>query len=176
MPKKKSPQIQILGVDMDLPKSEVFEMIIAQNDLEDFADCKFEVKFEKPDRIGTKFVVVETDPQLFKKLIELRKVCVGKSLCPVKDRVRVVRCYKCNRFGHVQKECKDGETCTSCAGPHSSKDCKETVVKCSNCNWVNDKRKQRRQEPIDSKHRADDPTCPQYIRIRRIVESQYDFG
>src|SRR5699024_4458044 len=86
--------------------------------------------FEKPDRIGTKFVVAETDPKLFKKLIELRKVCVGKSLCPVKDRVRVVRCYKCNRFGHIQKECKDGETCTSCAGPQLERlqgDCGEVL-------------------------------------------------
>ena len=136
----------------------------------------FTVKFEKIDRMGTKFAVAEVDSKLFRKLMELKKVCIGYSSCPVKSRIRVVRCFKCNRFGHCQRDCRNDTTCASCSGPHDTKNCHESGLNCSNCTWVNEKRKGRKQEPIDSNHRADHHECPQYIRMLRIVESQYDFG
>src|SRR5690606_35564204 len=109
-------------------------------------------------------------------LMEVKKVCVGYSSCPMKDRIRVMRCYKCNRFGHCQRECRNGLSCAACAGPHDTKSCTVRDVKCSNCEWVNEKRRQRKQEPIDANHRADNKNCPQYIRMQRIVENQFDFG
>ncbi|KAI2795595.1 hypothetical protein BLOT_016642 [Blomia tropicalis] len=173
IPKKKDPQIQILGIDESIPKDDVFKLILAQNkDMEEFAQCKFEANFEKMDRIGTKFVVAEVEPKLFKKLIEIGKVCVGYSSCPVKSRIRVVRCFKCNRFGHLKKNCRNETSCTSCGGNHGAKVCKNPVLKCSNCDWINTKRVQRKQEKVNSEHRADDYWCPQYLRMYKIVENQ----
>lgn len=177
IPKKKDPQVQILGIDESIPKDDVFKLILAQNkDMEEFAQCKFEANFEKMDRIGTKFVVAEVEPKLFKKLIEIGKVCVGYSSCPVKSRIRVVRCFKCNRFGHLKKNCRNETSCTSCGGNHDAKVCKNPVLKCSNCDWINTKRVQRKQEKVNSEHRADDYGCPQYLRMYKIVENQYNFG
>ncbi|KAI2799963.1 hypothetical protein BLOT_012174 [Blomia tropicalis] len=66
---KADPQVQILGIDESIPKDDVFKLILAQNkDMEEFAQCKFEANFEKMDRIGTKFVVAEVEPKLFKKI------------------------------------------------------------------------------------------------------------
>ena len=151
-------------------------MITSQNDLEEYSECKFDVKFEKVDRFGSKFVVAEVDPKLYKKLVSLGRVCIGCSSCPVKGHIRVLRCFKCNRFGHCKRECRNEMTCTVCAGPHDTKTCTEHGVKCTNCSWVNEKRRQRKQDPIDTGHRADSHGCPQYIRMRHIVENQYDFG
>lgn len=176
VPKKKNPQVQILGIDEQISKEEVFGMIISQNGLDDLAECKFEPKFEKIDRLGTKFVVAEVEPKLYQKLVALKKVCLGYSLCPVKDRIRVMRCYKCNRYGHCQRECRNETACAACAGPHDTKNCTGGGVQCCNCKWVNEKRIQRKQEPIDANHRADDPNCAQYQRMRHIVENQFDFG
>lgn len=176
IPKKKLPKVQILGVQETIPKKEIFETIVAQNGLEEYSKSKFQVKFEKNDRLGTKFVVAEVEPKLFKKLMELKKICIGYTSCPVKCCVRVIRCYKCNRFGHCQKDCRNSEMCASCAGAHDTKNCKTPGVKCANCSWVNEKRKQRNQAPIPEVHRADCHDCPQYIRMLRIVENQFDFG
>ena len=177
IPKKKYPQVQLLGVDESVPKEDVFSSILSQNEgLKDYSDSAFQVKYEKVDRLGSKFVVAEVEPKLFCKLMELKKVCVGHSSCPVKNRIRVVRCFKCNRFGHCQRDCRNETACISCSGPHDTKNCPERGLNCSNCSWVNEKRKERKQEPIDSAHRADDHQCPQYIRMLRIVESQFDFG
>ena len=177
VPNKRNPQVQILGIDESIPKEEVYDLILSQNNgLEEFAESKFNVKFEKIDRLGTKFVVAEVEPKLFKKLTALKRVCVGYSLCPVKDRVMVIRCFKCNRFGHGQRQCRNEATCAACDGPHNTANCTQHDVKCSNCDWVNQKRKNRNQEPIDGQHRADSVSCPQYLRMRRMVESQIDFG
>ena len=176
VPVKKNPLIQILGVDELVSKENVFKMITSQNDLEEYSECKLDVKFEKVDRFGSKFVVAEVDPKLYKKLVSLGRVCIGCSSCPVKGHIRVLRCFKCNRFGHCKRECRNEMTCTVCAGPHDTKTCTEHGVKCTNCSWVNEKRRQRKQDPIDTGHRADSHGCPQYIRMRHIVENQYDFG
>ena len=51
----------------------------------------------------------------------------------------VTQCYKCQGFNHIAKDCKNGQKCVRCAGPHKSTECpdknKESLtVKCSNCN------------------------------------------
>jgi len=178
IPQKKKPMVQILGINQDISKEDIFNYIVKQNDaLGDYAECSFEVKFEKTDRLGSKFVVAQVEPKLYKKLIETKKVYIGHSACPVKERVNVMRCYKCQRFGHASRVCQNEVACVVCAGPHEAKDCQSgTATKCSNCEWVNTKRKQRKQDPIECDHRADNMTCPQYQRMCRIVESQYDFG
>src|SRR5699024_10137112 len=89
-----------------------------------------------------------------KKPVSLGRVCIGCSSCPVKCHIRVLRCFKCNRFGHCKRECRNEMTCTVCAGPHDTKTCTEHGVKCTNCSWVNEKRMQRKQDTIDTGHRA----------------------
>src|SRR5699024_5539618 len=57
IPKKRNPKVQILGIDESVPKEEVFNLILSQNQgFENFAQCKFNVKFEQIDRYRTKFV------------------------------------------------------------------------------------------------------------------------
>ena len=176
VPKKKKPLVQILGVDQEVERGEVFQYMISQNPvLQEFSDCHFETKFDKTDRLGSKFVVAEVDPKLYKKLMQMKSVFIGLSLCPVKTRINVTRCYKCNFFGHVKAKCTNVAMCVVCGGPHENNKCTHTV-RCSNCAWVNRKREQRGWEQISCDHRADDKNCPQYLRMCKIVESQYDFG
>lgn len=45
-----------------------------------------------------------------------------------------VRCYKCQRYGHIAKVCKGKQRCGKCAGNHEYGQCGDNVVrKCCNC-------------------------------------------
>ena len=45
-----------------------------------------------------------------------------------------VRCYKCQIFGHVAKNCRSTQKCPYCAGSHSYDNCHNPVEKkCANC-------------------------------------------
>ena len=45
-----------------------------------------------------------------------------------------VRCYKCQIFGHVAKNCRSTQKCPNCAGNHSYENCQNPVQKkCANC-------------------------------------------
>ena len=40
---------------------------------------------------------------------------------------RPLRCYKCNRFGHVASKCKNKDRCSQCGGDHPRSSCNQPV-------------------------------------------------
>jgi hypothetical protein len=71
----------------------------------------------------------------------LLKLSVDKNVCitqkflekDVVENVKVVRCFKCNGFGHVNKVCGAKVTCGFCGGEHHHTQCQSTRPKCVNC-------------------------------------------
>ncbi|KAH9360249.1 hypothetical protein HPB48_019833 [Haemaphysalis longicornis] len=46
----------------------------------------------------------------------------------------VVRCYKCQRYGHIARTCRGTLRCKTCSGPHDYKEClTKRQPKCANC-------------------------------------------
>lgn len=46
----------------------------------------------------------------------------------------VMQCYRCMKFNHTAKVCKNKQICSVCSGEHQYKDCpNEENIKCSNC-------------------------------------------
>ena len=83
--------------------------------------------------------------------------CWGKySLRPYQG--EPVRCYKCQRFSHLQARCPHTVRCGVCSLPHPTEDCitrhkahEATTAKCPNCR---------------KSHHAWNPQCPE--RLRRL--------
>lgn len=45
-----------------------------------------------------------------------------------------IRCYKCQRYGHISAICKGKQRCPKCGGEHRYEECRENVQdKCCNC-------------------------------------------
>ena len=76
---------------------------------------------------------------------------------PLKD---VLRCLKCQRYGHTVKWCKSADTCGTCAGSHSTKACTsaESIHKCANCI-----RTPGRTNSSSVTHRAGHHDCPHHL-------------
>lgn len=68
---------------------------------------------------------------------------------------RPLRCFKCNRYGHVATSCKCNVRCTMCGASHETKTCTETTLKCSNCG---------------GEHSAASKQCPRYVQETEIVK------
>ncbi|XP_033761237.1 uncharacterized protein LOC117343018 [Pecten maximus] len=44
-----------------------------------------------------------------------------------------LRCYNCNRYGHIAVKCKGKQRCQKCGGDHKVIDCGAEIKKCVNC-------------------------------------------
>ena len=74
----------------------------------------------------------------------------------VQQGIRIIRCYKCQKFGHMSSNCDSRESCKHCAEEPSVAKCtnKDNPAKCNNCN---------------GNHEAADTNCPTYIKQIRTV-------
>ena len=66
---------------------------------------------------------------------------------------RPLRCFKCNRYGHVTGHCRGKLHCSSCGGEHKYSVCSAAAPKCPNC---------------EGGHSANDKICPRYKRETEI--------
>ena len=66
-----------------------------------------------------------------------------------------LRCFKCNRFGHVVHHCKIKELCSKCGEQHSWTVCPSTALNCPNCH---------------GKHVANDKSCPRYKQVENVLK------
>ena len=64
---------------------------------------------------------------------------------------RLLRCGRCQAYGHFPVKCKAPYLCGKCAGPHSTKTCKSDITKCASCGGG---------------HQAGDTHCPEKAKAR----------
>ncbi|CAF1047759.1 unnamed protein product [Didymodactylos carnosus] len=74
---------------------------------------------------------------------------------PAKPNTQPVQCYKCCKFGHPAKYCKNVEICNKCSGSHAANICTSTDVKCINC---------------DEQHMATSKQCKEYLRNKEKIK------
>ncbi|KAF2879600.1 hypothetical protein ILUMI_26570, partial [Ignelater luminosus] len=116
--------------------------------------------------------VLEINSKIRKIFITRGRAYFGWTACPVADFIRISRCYKCQRFGHISKFCKSQSQCGICSSvSHKKNECgvknNESKHKCANC-LRNDKK--------DSNHSANSNKCPFYkIRLADYLSSM-DYG
>lgn len=94
-------------------------------------------------------------------LLRLRRICLDYERYRVVEFISITRCFKCQKFGHMANNCKDGIQCVKCAEGHLLKDCKSAKLCCANC-YYND-------ATGDCDHRADSVECPVFQSYRNSV-------
>lgn len=175
-PVKKLPRIMIYDVDVPDEVNEFVEEVFEQNmsqELMTYEEFKsnFRVvhKYKKRDpRESRQTIVVECSAKVRNELRRRDRIYIGWQSCRIKDYNPVVRCYKCQSFGHVAKYCRQKDRCSHCAEEHELKSCKnlEQPARCVNCLTVKK----------EANHQINSPKCPEFIRATRIAYERIDYG
>ena len=184
MKKAISPKIKIIGVPSYFntnDKKEVIDHIIENNSfiksLTKAEQDTLEFLFSY-DIKNHKSLVLKCSPTVRAAIFNNKdKIKVGLSLCRAYDRIHVLQCSKCCRFGHNYRNCKvETFTCAHCSENHKSSDCptknSSESYRCINCSLSNEDAYKKSA----SHHNAFSTTCPLYAKERKLIISRTDFG
>lgn len=159
LPNQINPRIKIVGIEEDMDKETIEEMIRKQNACLIKEHHLLDVKIIK--KMRTRYMAIaECDPSCFSLLVESGKLSIGWSRCSVYEYVPVFRCYKCGNFDHKASECTEEDRCLLCTSvSHKTENCNEKV-KCHNCVLMNEKFSLK----LNVEHNIFDLNCSVYLR------------
>ena len=117
------------------------------------------------NRFGLKYAIIRVPDQIAKLLISKKRIRVGLGLiCRVEEYIVPLKCYRCQGFGHLGKDCKAEATkmkkdgCFRCSKEgHIAKQC-PNPARCYECN--------------EEGHRADSMMCPKYRSIAQQMRKE----
>lgn len=175
----KYPSLKIIGIhnEDDMNDNEkLVEQMIEQNQEINKEEEGFHLKVMrkmKNDKYPRTFsLIIQTDPKTHSKLAEKERINIGWSRGKIYDFVNVIRCYKCLRFNHFAKDCKNNSTCYKCGSEHDSATCNATEKKCINCIEA----VKKYNINIENKHEAYDINCPCYKRILSSLKHKINYS
>lgn len=138
-PTTSKPRLKVVGFDSDYfnDDTRLTNAICKQNDKLFDESAEIQIIDKKKMR-GTELhtAVLTVDVNTFRRVLKAGRIFIGWNSCREKEHVEVMRCFKCNQFGHLAKECKEEDfVCPLCADKHSMNQCKvkEDEYKCVNC-------------------------------------------
>ncbi|XP_030751008.1 uncharacterized protein LOC115878599 [Sitophilus oryzae] len=117
-------------------------------------------------------LIIEVSPMIRKMMLEKQFIFIGWKKSYVSDYLRIIQCYKCYGYGHVEKECRGTLTCSKCTEGHKFNACKSINDVFINC--VNHNKKLRKTVPVD--HSVKSKDCPIYLNYLSVLKQRIDYG
>lgn len=78
--------------------------------------------------------VVQVSPQMLLRIEKIGRVYVGLRSCKVNEYVGIVKCNKCQGWGHMGRFCGQVVACARCGEEgHHVTCCNRQEVRCINC-------------------------------------------
>lgn len=151
--------LYIIGMDQTTQESELIQAIVRETNIK---EAEIDIKVIRKGKYGDQTAIIEVPRLPAAVLIRERKLKVGWIECGVRERIHVVRCFKCLEHGHKTYECistkNRAEECIKCGQTgHKSKDCKnaERCIKCE----------------VEG-HRADQIRCPYFKELVEKIRQE----
>lgn len=181
IPAKKNPRLLILGIENDIDDNDIVGIIASQNDnvkhILNQENNFMKMISSRKDRLGSKFVILETSPQVWQTCTKLGQLFIGYKCCPVKQSVFVPQCYNCLSFGHISKFCTNKPVCSKCGNEHSSSTCQaNSMAQCFNCLRWKSSRNYGLANNIDINHSVFSKECPYHKKASERAKNRIDYG
>lgn len=108
----------------NVPEHDIIERVINQNHL-DKSCMDFKMRILRKTNVVNKKcnLVFKTDSNSYNLLVARQRMNLGWNRYWIFNDYGIIRCYNCNKYGHMQKECKDKKACGKCTAEHESKEC-----------------------------------------------------
>lgn len=174
-PRKASPRLKIVGLckeEYNNEKEVLANKIIKQNKvLANRNDVSIKVVY-KYKIVKHKFdLIIEVDPVSYSAILNEGRINIGWGRCPIFEHVSVTRCYRCCKYGHLQKDCKGSVVCPLCACGHDKNACNTEDLKCINCLIA----KEKYSLDINVNHAVWDRGCHCLIKIENFQRSKINY-
>jgi hypothetical protein len=185
-PMKRRPRLILFDVNTDMNETQLLDHIINNNNaINDYMKDKCEdisreleikFKFRKRDPNLNDKYCIEVSPQLRKIIMKTKRLFIGWNSCRIEDSLPIIRCFKCNAFGHKSNECSlEHDQCGHCGKSHETKTCQASneMKKCVNC--IKHNLKPYLKKKFETNHSSFDNKCESFIRIQEIVKSKISY-
>lgn len=146
----------ILDLDEVTTEEEVMECLVKQSGVD---RKNLKIKGLRTSNRGSQSATVLVTKELAPQIDKLGgKIKVGWLRCRIKQKIQLVRCYRCLEYGHKTFECKGEDkkgNCMNCGKTgHLAKSCME-IAHCATCKMEG--------------HRMDSMKCP---RFKELIKKQ----
>ncbi|XP_040074168.1 uncharacterized protein LOC120846477 [Ixodes scapularis] len=168
-PFRRNPQIRVKGISTTTDDLALKAAVINQNHLDGTSeDIKVVRTF--PNRDGTKTVVFDVEPDIFRQLKTKRRLVAGWTSCPMGD-LHVLFYRRCSRYGRSMTKCQEHPRCIHCGKDHAGADCdgrsRRTCLACEENPQV---------RPTDTEHSSSDADCPTYMWYVARLHQEINYG
>ncbi|KAG8175587.1 hypothetical protein JTE90_018880 [Oedothorax gibbosus] len=121
----------------------------------------------------TQNFIIEVEAQVAENLLKLSRFVLNFNRIRIQRYFNILRCFKCQRFGHAAHSCSWDTTCAKCAGAHDTRQCDSgsKVERCANC--LGNRTKAGAQK-FDHHHRADSRLCDSYLDYKHFTITKND--
>jgi hypothetical protein len=161
---KRRPKVKVIGMEGEFTKEEIEEYLMEMNgDIFTTTEQFDIVHIFSTSRI--KGFKMELEPEVYELVMQRKSLMVGWFPCRVQECLDVMRCYKCQGFGHKSMKCTNETICAKCGGKHEYKECKSEIEQCVNCMNVN----KTANMNLDVNHIAWSNTCS-VLRRKETLE------
>lgn len=168
-PRAVKPMVRIIGIQDLTDEAEIMQYMRKQNDDVITETSEFEIIHKHRSKKNALTLIARVDFVTFKRLISKKKLFISFDSCLVFEHINLQRCFRCSKFGHIEKSCSsENFRCSICSENHAVSQCNSTAKKCPNCSEMNDERKLN----LPTDHYAWSDKCPVMQRRMNSVRKK----